>query len=173
MTDLRRDMHKGRNKGLKKGLKKGLNKDLHRDLHAGAPHGTPAGRPARVAHRRRARALPTLLAAAAAAALVGTGAATVPASAASPGTTPAAAASLLCPTANLCLYVGGIGIPEPLQIPQCRGRDFTPPFPARKVENNTQRIAHLSTPMGTVLLKPGQTMDFRPDLQIASARTVC
>ncbi|MEU1820418.1 hypothetical protein ABZ543_35360 [Streptomyces roseifaciens] len=165
MTDLRKDMHKG--------LHKDLHRDLHRDLHAGAPHETPAGRPARVARRRRARALPTLLAVAAAAALAGTGAATMPASAASPDTAAAAAASLLCPTANLCLYVGGIGIPEPLQIPQCRGRDFTPPFPARKVENNTPWIAHLSTTTGTVLLKPGQTVDFRPDLRIASARTAC
>ncbi|MEU1674539.1 hypothetical protein ABZ752_21300 [Streptomyces roseifaciens] len=171
MTDVRKDIHQGPGKGMGLGL--GLGKDPHRGLHAGASHDTPPGRTARAARRRRTRALPTLLAVATAAALAGTGAAGVPASAASPGTAAAATASLLCPTANLCLYVGGIGIPEPLQIPQCRGRDFAPPFPARKVENNTQRIAHLSTPTGTVLLKPGQSMDFRPDLQITSARTLC
>ncbi|MFC5144888.1 hypothetical protein [Streptomyces aureoversilis] len=156
MTDLHKDLHEC----------------LHNEPHEAAPHKTPADQPARplrAARRRRTRALPTLLAVAAAAALVGTGTAALPASAASPD----AAASALCPPANLCLYVGGIGIPEPLQVPQCQSLEFVRPFPARKVENNTQRIAHLSTVTGTVLLKPGQTMDFRPDLRITSARTAC
>ncbi|UQI46281.1 hypothetical protein M1P56_19000 [Streptomyces sp. HU2014] len=136
-----------------------------------AHHESRAHRPTlldRSVRRRRAGALPGALALAAAAALLGTYAAAAPASAA-----PVPAADL-CPAGNLCLYVGGIGVPEPLQIRQCQSRKFDQPFRARKVENNTRVNARISTGGGeTVMVQPGQAVNFAPDLRVASAGTPC
>lgn len=120
--------------------------------------------------RRRRSGVPAaaLLALAAAAALLGTYGAAAPASAA-----PVPAADL-CPVGHLCLYNGGIGVPEPLQIRQCQSRKFASPFGARKVENNTRVNARVSTAGGeTVTVQPGQAVNFAPELRIASAGTPC
>ncbi|MGI5526431.1 hypothetical protein ACQEVX_03105 [Streptomyces syringium] len=117
----------------------------------------------RSVRRGRPGVLPGALALAAAAVLMG-----VPATAA-----PASAADL-CPTDTLCLYVGGIGTPEPLQIRQCQSRTFDPPFRTRKVENNTGVIARISTAGGeTVTVQPGAAVNFAPDLRVVSAGTPC
>ncbi|MET8544584.1 hypothetical protein ABZW03_28670 [Kitasatospora sp. NPDC004799] len=129
--------------------------------HEDRPH-RPAA-PARPARRGHPRLLPGTLALAAAALALGTS-----------GPTPSAAASELCPAGNLCLYTGGIGIPEPLQIRQCRSREFDPPFRARKIENNTPVTARVSTADGATLdVQPRQTVAFAPDLYLTAAGTLC
>ncbi|WP_414169377.1 hypothetical protein ACMATS_27130 [Streptoverticillium reticulum] len=86
----------------------------------------------------------------------------------------AAPTSDLCPEGNLCLYYSGIGIPEPLPIPQCEGRTFDPPFPARAVENNTHTLAQLGFTTGSFLvLMPGRLVDFSPEMQISSVKQAC
>ncbi|MCD9144958.1 hypothetical protein [Streptomyces albireticuli] len=126
----------------------------------------------RSVRRGRSGVLPGALALAAAAALLGTYAAAAPASATPSAASPPAAD--LCPTGNVCLYVGGVGVPEPLQIRQCQSRKFGTPFRARKVENNTRVSAQISTAGGdTVTVPPGQAVNFAPDLRVASAGTSC
>ncbi|MFF4405785.1 hypothetical protein [Streptomyces sp. NPDC001404] len=86
----------------------------------------------------------------------------------------AAPASDLCPDGYLCLYYGGIGIPEPLPIPQCENRTFDPPFSARAAENNTHTLTQLNSTSGPPLvLIPGRLVNFSPELEISSVQQAC
>lgn len=136
-------------------------------------NGRPAqGRSARRVFRRINGALAALaLAAAALVAGPGSAAAGTGTSAPPDGR---AHKSDLCPEGYVCLFPGGIGVPEPYLIPECGSEYFKAPYIASSVENHTNAIVWVTTVDGSsTWIPPHSTLTLWPVASVDSVVSQC
>ncbi|WTW98598.1 hypothetical protein OG216_37010 [Streptomycetaceae bacterium NBC_01309] len=132
---------------------------------------TRTGR-ARGAARRISGAL-AALALAAAALVAGPGSAAATAGAASPSEGRVAKADL-CPDGYVCLFPGGIGVPEPYLIPECGSEYFRSPYIASSVENRTNAIVWVTTADGAATwIPPHGSLTLWPVAPVDSVVSQC
>lgn len=127
---------------------------------------------ARGAARRISGAL-AALALAAASLVAGPGSAAAAAGAASPSDGRVAEADL-CPDGYVCLFPGGIGVPEPYLVPECGSEYFKSPYIASSVENRTNAIVWVTTADGAATwIPPHGSLTLWPVAPVDSVVSQC
>ncbi|WP_436775034.1 hypothetical protein [Yinghuangia sp. YIM S09857] len=80
----------------------------------------------------------------------------------------------LCPEGYVCLFPGGIGVPEPHLIPECGSEYFASPYIASSVENRTNVIVWVTTADGAATwIPPHGSLTLWPVAPVDSVVSQC
>jgi hypothetical protein len=80
----------------------------------------------------------------------------------------------LCPDGYVCLHPGGVGVPEPLLIPECGSEYFIPPYIASAIDNHTNVIVWFTTEDGSATwIPPHSSVTLWPVAAIDSVVSQC